>query len=111
MKSLLPLIACALIVGSCGATNFKLPPFEVFDKNNDGIFTDTEAGQLLIDTAKVLTQKAGKKLFRAIGAFREKLIYDVYSMFRFFLPPPCQDFGASSTTRFGACFLFLLSTV
>ena len=84
MKSLLPLIACALIVGSCGATNFKLPPFEVFDKNNDGIFTDTEAGQLLIDTAKVLTQKAGKKLFRAIGAFREKLIYDVYSIFRFF---------------------------
>ena len=95
MKSLLPLIACALIVGSCGATNFKLPPFEVFDKNNDGIFTDTEAGQLLIDTAKVLTQKAGKKLFRAIGAFREKPIYDVYSMFRFFVPFP----GNQGTTQ------------
>ena len=89
MKSLLTLIACALVVGCCGATNFKLPPFEVLDKNNDGIFTDTEAGQLLIDTARVLTQKAGEKLYRAIGAFRGKHIYDVYySMFRFFDPLP-----------------------
>ena len=86
MKTLLPLLACALIVGSCGAANFKLPPFEVFDKNNDGTITDAEAGQLLIDAAKFLTEKAGKKLFRAIGAFREKHIYDVYSMLRFFTP-------------------------
>ena len=70
MKTLLPLLACALIVGGCGATNFKLPPFEVFDKNNDGTITDAEAGQLLIDAAKFLTEKAGEKLFRAIGAFR-----------------------------------------
>lgn len=95
MKSLLPLIACALIVGSCGATNFKLLPFEVLDKNNDGTFTDTEAGQFLIDTAKFLTQKAGKKLFRAIGAFRGKHIYDFYSRFRFFNPLP----GNQGTTQ------------
>ena len=83
MKTLLPLIALTAFVGhsSVAAANFKLPPFEVLDKNNDGTFTDAEAGQLLIDAAKFLTDKAGKKLFRAIGAFREKHICDVYSTY------------------------------
>ena len=68
MKSLLPIIiTLALIGGCCCANQFKLPPFRVFDKNSDGTFTDTEAGQLLIDAARVLTQVTGKNLFRAVA--------------------------------------------
>ena len=66
MKSILPIIALALI-GCCSADNFRLPPFRVLDKNNDGVFTDKEAGQFMIDTARALTQVAGKKLFWAFG--------------------------------------------
>ena len=65
MKSLLPLIALALI-GGCGAdfpSHFRLPPFRLFDKNNDGSFTEDEAGKLMVDAARVMTQLAGKKLF------------------------------------------------
>ena len=67
MKTLLPLIALA-VIGHCGATtNFKLPPFKLLDKDSDGSFTETEAGKVMIDAARVLTHAAGKKLFRAIG--------------------------------------------
>merc|ERR1711935_1176741 len=68
MKSLLPLIALALI-GGCGAdfsSHFQLPPFKLFDKNNDGSFTEDEAGQLMVDAARVMTEVAGKKLFAGL---------------------------------------------
>ena len=67
MKSLLPIIVTLALIGGCCANHFKLPPFRVFDKNSDGTFTDTEAGQLLIDAARVLTQVTGKNLFRAVA--------------------------------------------
>ena len=38
----------------------QLPPFRLFDKNNDGSFTEDEAGQLMVDAATVVTQVAGK---------------------------------------------------
>ena len=69
MKSLLPLIALALI-GGCGAdfpSHFRLPPFRLFDKNNDGSFTEDEAGKLMVDAARVMTQLAGKKLFKGFA--------------------------------------------
>ena len=65
MKSLLPLIALALIVG-CDA-GFKLPPFRLFDKNSDGTFTPDEVGKLMIDGARVLTMVTGKKLYKGLG--------------------------------------------
>ena len=67
MKSLLPLIAIGLIGGCCAADKFKLPPFRLFDKNNDGTFEAKEVGPLMIDAAKVVTQVAGKKLFKLAG--------------------------------------------
>ena len=67
MKSLLPLIAIGLIGGCCAADKFKLPPFRLFDKNNDGTFEAKEVGPLMIDAAKVVTQVTGKKLFKLAG--------------------------------------------
>ena len=67
MKSLLPLIAIGLIGGCCATDKFKLPPFRLFDKNNDGTFEAKEVGPLMIDAAKVVTQVAGKKIFRLMG--------------------------------------------
>ena len=62
---LLPLIALAVFAGHCGAAaNFKLPPFKLLDKDNDGSFTEAEAGKLMIDTARMLTNAAGKKLYQ-----------------------------------------------
>ena len=67
MKTLLPLlISLAAFAGHCGsAANFKLPPapFKLLDKDNDGSFTEAEAGKLMIDGARMLANAAGKKLY------------------------------------------------
>ena len=65
MKTLLPLlITQAAFAGHCGsAANFKLPPFKLLDKDNDGSFTEAEAGKLMIDGARMLANAAGKKLY------------------------------------------------
>ena len=65
MKSLLPLIALALIVG-CDA-GFKLPPFRLFDQNSDGSFTPDEVGTLMIEGARVLTMNTGEKFYEVMG--------------------------------------------
>ena len=65
MKSLLPLIALALIVG-CDA-GFKLPPFRLFDQNSDGSFAPEEVGTLMIEGARVLTMNTGEKLYEVMG--------------------------------------------
>ena len=64
MKTLLPLIVLAGFVGCEAAANFKLPPFKLLDKDNDGSFTEAEAGKLMVDTARMLTHAAGKKLYQ-----------------------------------------------
>ena len=65
MKTLLSLIALAAFVSHCGATaNFKLPPFKLLDKDNDGSFTEAEAGKVMIEGARMLTSAVGKKLYK-----------------------------------------------
>ena len=65
MKTLLSLIALAAFVSHCGAAaNFKLPPFKLLDKDNDGSFTEAEVGKVMIDGARMLTNAVGKKLYK-----------------------------------------------
>ena len=65
MKTLLSLIALAAFVSHCGAAaNFKLPPFKLLDKDNDGSFTEAEAGKVMIEGARMLTSAVGKKLYK-----------------------------------------------
>ena len=65
MKTLLSLIALAAFVSHCGAAaNFKLPPFKLLDKDNDGSFTEAEAGKVMIEGARILTSAVGKKLYK-----------------------------------------------
>ena len=59
--------------------HFKLPRFEVLDKDGDGSFSDKEAGQFLLDTGECLFNYVGEQIFLAFAPDGE-ISRDEYEM-------------------------------
>ena len=76
----MPFAVLALI--SCVAgldPHFKLPRFEVLDKNGDGSLSDKEAGQFILDTGECLVNYVSQQIFLAFAPNGE-ISRDEYDM-------------------------------
>ena len=68
MRLSLPFAVLALVSHAAAlGPHFKLPSFEMLDKNGDGSITDAEAGQFILDAGRDLAKYGGKQIFKAIS--------------------------------------------